>query len=85
MTQVLLGFGSGVLLGLRWKFQILYPAVVLVGGVMIGVGGLSLENAGLTVLVIAAIQAGYICGAFARQLTGRIPSVNRWPLGLHRH
>jgi hypothetical protein len=66
MSQVLLGFGGGILLGLRYKWPILCPATLLVTGFMIGIGGLNWQNAVLIALVIAAMEAGYICGVFAR-------------------
>ena len=58
MTEVLLGFGGGILLGLRWKFAVLYPATLLVAVFMIGTTKLSWQNAGLIVLVITALQVG---------------------------
>jgi hypothetical protein len=68
MIQVLIGLGGGILLGLRWKFAVLYPVSLLVAAVMITTQGLSWQNASLIVLVITAIQVGYICGVAARGL-----------------
>jgi hypothetical protein len=84
MMQMLIGFGGGILLGLRWKVWVLCPVTLFVAAFVISTQGLSRANAGLIVLVITAIQIGYICGVFA-QLAGRTPSVNRWRLSLHRH
>jgi hypothetical protein len=77
MTQVLLGFGGGILLGLRWKFAVLYPATLVVVVFMIGTEGLNWPNACLIVLVITAVQAGYICGVAVRELTRCLPSADR--------
>jgi hypothetical protein len=85
MMQILIGFGGGILLGLRWKVAVLYLVTLLVAAFMITTEGLNWQNAGLIVLVITAIQVGYICGVAARGLATRLPSVNRWRLDLHRH
>jgi hypothetical protein len=85
MIQVLVGFGGGILLGLRWKFVVLYPATVLVAAFMITARGVSWEDAGLIVLVITAIQVGYICGVAARGLANRTSSVDRWRLIIPWH
>ena len=85
MTQVLIGLGGGILLGLRWKFVVLYPATLLVAAFMVSTEGLSWPNAAQIVLVIAAVQAGYICGVATRGLATRNSSAERWRLGLHRH
>ena len=68
MTQVLIGLGSGILLGLRWKFAVLYPATLLVAISVIATGGLNWSNAGLMVLVMVAVQVGYVGGVAARSL-----------------
>jgi len=83
MTQVLMGFGGGILLGLRWKFMVLYPATLIVAAFMIVAEGLSWQNVGLIALVITALQAGYICGVGTWELARRAPSIGR-PI-LHRH
>jgi hypothetical protein len=80
MIQVLIGFGGGILLGLHWKFAVLYPATALVAAFMITTQGLSWQNAGLIVLVITAIQVGYICGVAARALASGTSSEDRWRL-----
>jgi hypothetical protein len=85
MTQVLIGFGAGILLGLRWKFMVLYPATLLVAAFMIVAEGLSWQNASLIVLVIIALQAGYICGAATWELVRWVPSPGHWRPILHRH
>jgi hypothetical protein len=83
MTQVLIGLSGGILLGLRWKFVVLYPALLLAVAFMIGTEGLSWPVATQIVLVVAAVQAGYICGAVTRQLARRTSSADR-DLVLHR-
>lgn len=85
MTQVLIGFGGGVLLGLRWKFVVLMPATLLVAAFMIVAEGLSWQNASLIVLVITALQSGYICGVAAGELVRLVPSPGHWRPVLHRH
>ena len=85
MMQILIGFGGGILLGLRWKVAVLYPVTLLVAAFMITTEGLSWQNAGLIVLVIAAIQVGYVCGVATRALANRTSSADRWRLIFHRH
>jgi hypothetical protein len=85
MVQVLIGFGVGILFGLRWKYLVLCPVTLLVAAFMIVTEGLSWQTAGLVVLVIAAVQAGYICGVAARVLANRTSSADRWRLSLRRH
>jgi hypothetical protein len=85
MIQVLIGFGGGILLGLRWKVAVLYPVTLLVAAFMITTGDLSWRDAGLMVLVITAIQVGYICGVAARGLANRTSSAARWRLITPRH
>jgi hypothetical protein len=77
MTPVLIGFGSGILIGLRRKFTVLFPATLLVAVFLIVMEGLSWHTAGLIVLVITAVQAGYICGVTARVLANRAFSADR--------
>ena len=85
MTQVLIGFGGGILLGLRWKFMVLYPATLIVAAFMLVAEGLSWQNAGLIALVITALQAGYICGVATWELVRRVPFTgHRRPI-FHRH
>ena len=84
MTQLLLGFGGGILLGLRWNVSVLFPATLFTIVFMIATGGLSWPNTGLIVLVTTAVQAGYIGGVAARQFASRVPSADRWRLSLHR-
>jgi hypothetical protein len=85
MVQVLIGFGSGILLGLRWKFPVLFPVTLIVAALMIVTEGLSWQTAGLIVLVITALQAGYICGVAARVLANRTSSTDRCRPSLRRH
>jgi hypothetical protein len=77
MTPVLIGFGGGILIGLRWKVLVLCPVTVLVAAFMIVTDGLSWHNAGLIVLVITAVQAGYICGVAGWVLANRKFSADR--------
>jgi hypothetical protein len=65
MAQVLIGLSIGILLGLRWRSEVLYPATLLVAIFMIATGGLNWPNAGLMILVIAAVQVGYLGGVVA--------------------
>src|SRR6202030_2761693 len=78
MMQILIGFGGGILLGLRWKVLVLCPVTLLVASFMIATAGLSWHNAGLIVLMITAVQAGYICGVAAGGLANRTSSADRW-------
>jgi hypothetical protein len=59
--------------------------MLLVAVFMITTEGLSWQNAGLIVLVIAAIQVGYISGVTAQALANRTSSADRWRLIFHRH
>jgi hypothetical protein len=77
MTPVLVGFGGGTLIGLRWKVLVLCPVTLLVAAFMIVTEGLSRHNAGLIVLVITAVQAGYICGVATRVIANRTFSADR--------
>jgi hypothetical protein len=77
MTPFLVGFGGGILIGLRWKFPVLIPVTVPLAAFMVVTEGLSWQTAGLIVLVITAVQAGYICGVTARVLANRAFSANR--------
>jgi hypothetical protein len=85
MAQILIGLSGGILLGFRWKFAVLYPATLLAAVFMIATGGLSWANAGLIILVIAAVQAGYVGGVAMRERGGLASSEERWKFGLHRH
>jgi hypothetical protein len=38
LAQVLMGLGAGLLLGLRWKFVVLYPVTLVVAVFVIGAG-----------------------------------------------
>ena len=82
MAQVLIGLGAGLLLGLRWRFAVLYPATLVVAIFGIAAGGINWPNAGLIVLVITAVQVGYVGGIAAR--AGRLSSDEAWRFGLHR-
>ena len=84
MAQVLIGLGSGIMLGLRWKFAVLYPATLLVAIFMIATGGLNWSNAGLMVVVIGAVQVGYLGGVAARERTSRPLPVEGWKFSMHR-
>jgi len=85
MTQIVIGFGGGILLGLRWKFAVLYPAMLLVAAFIISTQGPGWQNAGLIVLVITAIQVGYICAVAACGLATRTSSADRWRLIIPWH
>jgi hypothetical protein len=80
MMQMLIGFGGGLLLGLRWKVAVLYPVTSLVAAFMIITEGVSWQNAGLIFLVITAIQVGFLCGVAARELANRTSSEGGWRL-----
>jgi hypothetical protein len=77
MTPVLIGFGGGIVIGLRWKFPVVFPVTLLVAALMIVTEGLSWHNAGLIVLVITAVQAGYMCGVAARVIANRTFSADQ--------
>jgi hypothetical protein len=82
MTEVLIGLGGGLLLGLRWKCTVLFPSMIVVVVMMICIGGVSWSNAGHLLLAIVAIQAGYLCWVLARPITGAPRFANR--ATLHR-
>jgi hypothetical protein len=84
MTEVLIGLGGGVLLGLRWKIAILLPTIVAVVVMMICVGGLSWSNLGHVVLATVAIQAGYFCGVAMQPIAGALRLAKGWRATLRR-
>jgi hypothetical protein len=63
---------------------VLYPATLVVVIFMIATGGLKWSNAGLMVLVIAAVQVGYLGGVAARERTSRLSPVEGWKFSMHR-
>jgi hypothetical protein len=77
MMQILTGFGCGILLGLRWKLAALCLVTLFAAALMIVTDGLNSQNVGLIVLVITALQAGYLCGVAVRELATRISSAGR--------
>jgi hypothetical protein len=85
MTEQLIGLAGGILLGLRWKYTILFPSIFVVGVTMICIGGVSWSNAGHLLLAIVALQAGYLCGVAVRPIAGGPRFANNWRATLHRH
>ena len=85
MTQVLIGFAGGIILGLVWRAVVLYPAILLTIVYMISTSGVSWSNAGLILLVVTALQGGYLCGVAARGVAGPARSANRWRVTFNRH
>jgi len=74
MAEVLIGLGGGILLGLRWKFFILLPTIIVVAVTKICIGGLNWSNLGHVLLAIVAIQGGYLCGIATEPITGALRS-----------
>jgi hypothetical protein len=85
ILQVSIGFAAGILLGLTWRVVVLYPATLLIVLLLISAGGLNWSNATLILAVIAALQAGYLSGAAAREFVHPARSANWWRVLFHRH
>ena len=73
---IAIGFIAGILLGLRWRYVILYPTILIVMGMLFSVGGINWAVTAQVVLATIAIQMGYICGTGIR-LIGFPPATNR--------
>jgi hypothetical protein len=84
MTEVLIGLGGGILLGLRWRFAVLLPTIIVIIVTMISTGGLSWSNLGHVVLAIVAIQVGYLCGVAMTTIAGTVRSAKGWRTTLRR-
>jgi hypothetical protein len=63
---IAIGFIAGILLGLRWRYVILYPTMLIMMGMLFSVGGLNWTEVAQVVLTTIAIQMGYICGSGLR-------------------
>jgi len=75
-----LTFGTGIVLGLRYRLVILVPAVALVIGlhVVMAISGSEGNAPGVISAVIcsACIQGGYMIGLTARGLAGQLLSAS---------
>jgi hypothetical protein len=71
MMIVLIGLAGGLLLGLRFKFLVLIPATLMVAMASLATGGVNWSNAVATLLVMTALDIGYLCGVAARGFSRR--------------
>jgi hypothetical protein len=62
MMAALIGLAVGLVLGLRFKLLVLIPAMFLVVMASLVAGGVTWSNAVLTLLTVAALEIGYLCG-----------------------
>jgi len=65
---IAISFVGGVLLGLRWRYTVLFPTMLLLGPPLFLLGGLSWATAGQAVLAMTAIQLGYLHGVAVRRI-----------------
>ena len=63
---IAVGLLGGALLGLRWRYVVLFPTTLIVGLILLSAGGFSWATAGWIVMAVTAIQVGYLCGVVLR-------------------
>jgi hypothetical protein len=63
---IAIGFIAGILLGLKWRYVVLFPALLIVMGMLFSIGGLNWAETAQVVLTMIALQMGYVCGAALR-------------------
>jgi hypothetical protein len=81
---IAIGFIAGIPLGMRWRYVILFPAMLIAMGMLFSVGGLNWAETAQVVLTTVALQMGYICGVTLR-LIGLPHATNRkWQDSIHQ-
>jgi len=76
---------TGVVLGLWWRYTVLFPTILLVGLALFSLGGLSWATAGQFVLAMTALQVGYLGGVSMRGIGTSQTTTGKFHRTIQRH